>query len=233
MTWLEFIGYVNEDLGVEAVRRGTENLRARALRESVIDLQRYIRAYRQGHTTTYAEANLTGLGDANLGSLPAGAIAKAFYIYAIADSEHHFHHRNHDPNVDRYNLDFFDWDKRKMLIAGAVPRGRYLYAIDPFGRKFLTVPKVNDATRLLLVWDGLKMDFEDTDDVPFPEQAAEACAEFILERLRRLIDKNQGLSQASMAAYKIRRRDLFFEEREKLSAEGQDEEYSEAVAPPS
>lgn len=84
MNYGEFIDIVDEHLGVDANRRGTENLRARAARNAVIDLQRFIRAYRQGHTTVYTEADLVVKTCAHLGSLPSQAKPKAFYIYQVA-----------------------------------------------------------------------------------------------------------------------------------------------------
>ncbi len=80
MTYSEFTTAVIEELGVDGNRRGIEALRTRAIRDAVIDLQRFIRAFRQGHSTTFTADDLEVVSNANLGRLPDQSKPKAFYI---------------------------------------------------------------------------------------------------------------------------------------------------------
>lgn len=84
MNYGEFMTAVLEELGTDATRRGIESLRARAARDALIDLQRFIRAYRQGHATVYTANDLQTKTHAMIGPLPAHAKPKAFYIYQVA-----------------------------------------------------------------------------------------------------------------------------------------------------
>ena len=43
MTWAEYVDYVKEHLTVDANRRGLEDFTPRMIRNSVADLQRFIR----------------------------------------------------------------------------------------------------------------------------------------------------------------------------------------------
>lgn len=76
----DLVAAVNQELGPDGVRRGIEALRARAIRDALIDLQRFIRAFRQGHITRYTADDLDEIGYAHLGQLPDQAKPKAFYI---------------------------------------------------------------------------------------------------------------------------------------------------------
>lgn len=227
MTWDEFIDAVDEHLSVDAQRRGLEAFRARMARNAVADLQRYITAYQAGHTTTYEEADLEVMEHAMLGNLPAGATPHAFYIISTkTESEGDAH-----PDCHRNRLDFWKWEKRRELVCNPCARRVYAYALAPQGRMFLIHPALNDETELLLVWQGIKLDFGDDDEVPFPEQAAEAVAAYIKWRILLEIDKNPALAQTQYAIFVQKRTALYREEQEKQDAEKSDQEYSPASAP--
>lgn len=227
MIWSDFMDLVNEHLGVDANRRGTENLRNRAARDAIIDLQRFIRAYRQAHRTTFLVAGLTTVTKAHLGALPAGAKPKAFYIISTGDVNGDG--TTDDPNCMRNRLTRVAWEDRRAMICGRVGCRKYLYAISPFSAQFLVHPLINDETKLLLVWDGLKMDFVDADEVPFPIQAAEAVAAYMKWKLLLNVDKRLDLAREEYALYVARRLSLFREEQEAQEADGKDEEYVDAV----
>lgn len=83
MNYADFMAAVVEELGPDGTRRGIEALRARAARDALIDLQRFIRAYRQGHATVYTADDLVTKTHAMVGALPAQAKPKALYIYQV------------------------------------------------------------------------------------------------------------------------------------------------------
>lgn len=227
MTWEEFMVLVNEHLGVDANRRGTENLRNRAARDAVLDLQRFIRAFRQGHRTNFLVADLTTVTKAHLGALPTGAKPKAFYIISTGDSDGDG--ETDDPNCKRNRLERVAWEDRRHMICGRVGCRKYLYAISPFSKQFLVHPLINDETKLLLVWDGLKMDFDDADEVHFPIQAAEAVGAYIKWKVLLNVDKRLDLAREEYALYVQRRLSLFREQQEAQEADGKDEEYVDAA----
>lgn len=80
IVYSDLVAAVVQELGPDGNRRGIESLRSRAIRDALIDLQRYIRAYRQGHITRYTADDLDEIGFAHLGQLPDQAKPKAFYI---------------------------------------------------------------------------------------------------------------------------------------------------------
>lgn len=218
---------VDEHLSVDAARRGLEDFRERMMRNAVVDLQRYIRAYQTGHTTTYAVADMDEIEHAMLGNLPAGAIPSAFYIYSTeVDSDGDAH-----PDCQRNRLDFWSWENRQELICCPCEPRLYAYAISPQGKEFIIHPVLNTDTRLLLVWQGLKIDFAGADVVPFPEESTEAVAAYVKARILLEIDKNPTLASAQMGIWKEKRGMLYLDERAKLSAEKTDEEYPTTQAP--
>lgn len=229
MTYDEFKDAVLEELGPDGTRRGIEALRTRAIKNAVIDLQRYIRAYRDGHTTTYQEVDLQEIGYSHIGALPAQAKPKALYIVSTGETVEEGTTDN--PNIVRNRLDFVAWENRQGMIDGRWDARSYQYAISPFSLQFLVHPLVNDETYLLVVWDGLKMDFEDDDVVPWPEQAAEAVGCFVKSKILRTIDRRIDLAQAEWANYVAKRLALWREQNESQSADGKDEEYAVGTVP--
>lgn len=229
MTWGDLQGIVDEMLTVDANRRGTEALKARAAKNCAVDLQRFIRGLRAGHTTTYQVADLTLYTKAMLGSLPSGAIPQALYTIStrVVDGE------VVDPNCQRNRMDFWSWINRNRLICGQCDERAYLYSVAPYGNQFLIHPILNDETELLLVWEGIKSNFADGDEVPFPEDSAEAFAAYIKSRILSVVDKNPVASAAEMVEYRRIRLALYRDFQEKQDAEKPDQEYvGQAAIPP-
>lgn len=234
MTWAQFKAAVIEELGVDGTRRGIDALRTRSIRDCVVDLQRYIRAFRTGHTTTYQVADLTAKDWAHLGTLPDQAKPKAFYIVSVVPK---VDLTLPDPNCARNRLDFYPWDCRQHMICDRYGVRNYQYAISPFSRQFLVHPLVNDETYLLVVWDGIKMTFADGDTVPWPEQAAEAVAAYVKWKIILEVDKRLDLAREwfdrprNQGIYPGLRLALFREQNEAQEADGKDEEYDSTSFP--
>ena len=218
MTWADYVNAVLEHLSVDADRRGLESFRTRNIKNAVIDLQRFIRQYQDGHTTTYVEGDLEEQGEAHLGALPAFAIPSAFYVFST-DSDY-------SPLQRRNRLSFMDWRDRQRLIDGTMFCRAYYYAISPQARRFLIYPQISTAenTALMAVWSGLKQNFLDEDVVPFPEESAEAVAAYVKWKIILEVDKNPGLAQQFFGLYSMKRLALYREANEALDAEKLDEE---------
>lgn len=227
MTWAAYVAVVLEHLSVDAERRGLEDFRSRMIRNSVVDLQRFIRPYRVGHTTTYLEADLVTKENGMIGNLPTGAIPEAFYIYSIADGSDGDPH----PDCNRNRLDYWPWENRSHLFCTNCDSRLYAYTLAPYGKMFAIHPLLNDETKLLLVWEGIKIDFEDADDVPWPEEAAEASAAYVKWRILLEIDKNPALAQQQFGIWSMKRLSLYRDEQEKQDAGKPDEEYPASIAP--
>lgn len=228
MIYSAYVAMVEEQLSVDAERRGLENFRAQQIRNSVVDLQRFIRGYRKGHTTTYQLADLVQVGCAMRGTLPDGAIPEAFWIQSTAAVT--------SPPCDvdapvRNRLDFFNWNDRDYLANTPCERRLYAYCISPYSRYFVIHPALNDETELLLVWEGLKRDFADADVVPWPEDASEASAAYVKWRIILEIDKNPVLAREFFSIYSSKRLALFRDFQEKLDAEKPDEEQADDTPP--
>lgn len=255
MTWGEFVDAVESHLAVEANRRGMEAFRERYIRNGVLDLQRYIRGYRTANTTVYTAADLEDESQAQLGSLPNGCKPKALYIYSVDETLN-------NPLCYRYRLGFYPWNQRQEMICGALnfstwwggsccttqgcgqtpltPEQQqvwltkaYVYTLSPMGRNFLIYPKVTASTRLLLVWDGFKYAFSDSESINLPEQASEAVAAYVQAKIARNVDKNLALSREFETDYVRLRLSLFRDFQETQDAEEKDEEYNSTniVAP--
>jgi hypothetical protein len=225
-TWPQFVDLVKEHLTVDANRRGTETFLRRMIVNAVVDLQRFIIPYRDGHTTTYTEFELEDIGQAQLGMLPSQAKLQAFWWQSSLDAD--------NPNCARNRLDFFPWKYRHMLTSGAYGCSRaFVYAVGPMARQFMIYPRVSDEkmTSVVLVWNGLKSVFLDSDLVPWPDEAAEAVAYYVKAKLMLNVDKDIRLAQVNEELYKLKRLSLYRDQVEGLSAELPDEEYIDSEIP--
>ncbi len=228
MIYSEYVDLVLEQLTVDAGRRGLEDFRAQQIRNSVVDLQRFIRGYRKGHTTTYAAADLTQIGCAARGNVPEHAIPEALYIQSTTVLAR--------PPCDtdapvRNRLDMWPWVNRDHLSYAACDRRLYAYALSPYGNTFVIHPALNDETELLLVWEGIKRDFADGDTVPWPESASEASAAYVKWQINLQVDKNIPLVREYQALYNMKRLALYRDFQEKLDAEKMDEEPVSGIQP--
>lgn len=253
MLWSDFVEAVESHLAVEANRRGLEAFRARYMRNAVLDLQRYIRAYREANKTTYESTDLTEEGQAHLGTLPQGAIPKQFSIYST-DTDL-------TEECARYRLAYYPWNARQDMICGrlnfaswwagwccstsgcppttltaddqlAMFSKAYVYSVSPMGRDFLIYPQVTASTRLLLIFDGFFYDIDDADYVPFPEQASEAVAAYVMSRISRSVDKNLALAATYEMEWKQKRLELFRDAREVRDTNTEAEEYGATTVAP-
>ena len=253
MTWAEFQTAVQDHMGVEGTRRGMGTFRSTYMRNAVLDLQRYIRGYREGNTTLYTSAQLTAHGQAQLADFPDGCKPKALYIYS-ADAA------LDDPLCYRNRLQFYPWNNRQDLICGSLNFSSwlsgccttagcppvaitadqqaawlskaYVYTIGPMGRNFLIYPQITASTRLLLVYDGYKYVFNSSDTVNFPAESAEAVAFYCLAQIARFIDKDYNAAREFERLWKERRLSLWrdFQETQMLDDE-KDEEYDSSAIP--
>lgn len=80
IVYSDLVAAVLTELGADGTRRGIEQQRAKWIRDALIDLQRYIRPFRQGHVTRYTADDQDLIGYAGLFQLPDQAKPKAFYI---------------------------------------------------------------------------------------------------------------------------------------------------------
>lgn len=259
MVWSQFLSAVTACMGPDGVRRGLEAFRAQHITNAVVDLQRYIPSFRQGNSNKYLAANLTVESNAMVGSLPAGAKVKAFYIYSNATAD--------DPNCKRIKLEYYPWARRQDMICGGldfhtwwgnccagancpvptVPpppnpscpnpwnwcRERaYVYSISPHLDSFVIYPPLNAYDTLLMVWDGYKSVFNPTDIVAYPIEASEPVSAYVLAKTHRLIDRDPQQAAADMQDYVLGRRSLIREWRDNLVTDGQDDEYLGNILPP-
>ncbi len=256
MTWTEYVAAVDSHLQVEANRRGLTAYRDRYMRNAVLDLQRFIRGYRNGNTTTYQVANVTTEGQAQLVVLPDGALPKALYIYSVIDGD--------DSLCKRERLEFYPWLKKQDLICGKLDfwswwgacwpiggcpnppdttpacdlwawanRKAYVYTIGPFGKNLLIYPQITTDTRLLVVWDGYRYSFSGGDTVNFPQESSEAVATYILQKIARDVDKDRTRAADLGLEYTRLRLSLWRDFQETQDAEQKGEEYgATVVAPP-
>lgn len=166
-TWSEFKAKVLEYLTVDATRVGQTTFRDNLIRQAVIDIQGVIPGFKVGHQNAYGVGDLTEEGAASRGTLPEEAqIMRAWHVPV-------------GYRCSRRPVDSYDWGNRNDLICGAMASGQYALAQDKSG-SFYFYPKITEGYELILEWDGNKLDFGDTDYVPFTEDMV-LCASYFVK----------------------------------------------------
>jgi hypothetical protein len=244
LLYSEFVSAVEAHLAVEANRRGLATFRAKYMVNAMVDLQRFIRSYREANKSIYTSGDVAIESHAHLVPMPTGAKPKACYIYSIAEDD--------DQLCRRYRLNYYPWERKEDLICGKLdfmswwgccwPEGgcppatesdctdwlrkAYVYSISPMSRNFLIYPQLTASTRLLLIWDGYKTTFADDDEINLPLEAAEAVASYILWKITLNVDKSPQLAALHAAEYARQRLSLFRDFQESVQDMDQkDEEF--------
>ncbi|MBW1635264.1 MAG: hypothetical protein JRJ68_03215, partial [Deltaproteobacteria bacterium] len=113
MTFLEFKDTVDENMPVDALRKGRslQKYKDQALRAGVINVQRLIKYYRLGHETLYIPSDLGMEGNAHKGNLPVGAdLMEAWILEEDIRDDHQVSRK--------IPLRFLDWVDRDAIIYG-------------------------------------------------------------------------------------------------------------------
>lgn len=223
MIWSDFVTAVDQQLSVDANRRGLEDFRAQQIKNAVIDLQRNIETYRRAQVTIFHEIDMVLTGYAQIVEVPKFARPTAFYIFSTNPSD--------DGLIKRNRLDLVGWLNRQSMITGKLPNRAYRYAISPSADQVMIYPSIKDAGEqaLLMTWDGYKTDYADDDLITMPYEAAEAVALYVKMRIVREVDKNLQLAQSYQSDYLSRRLGLYKDAQERHDAEKPDDEFPDGI----
>lgn len=200
MTWLEFKTAVKEFLTVDADRLGGTTFVDKILRQGVLDIQHFIPFYQLDHATTYAPADVQDAGVASVGTLPADAKLEDAWFNQTTEE------------CCRHPLFPYNWRNRYDLICGSVGdrcQESYFLAVDPKAQNFYVFPALTDGYELVIYHDGIKLDFDDGDTVPFDEPMALAVAEYVSAKCARRFDHSLVEHDSYMKTYALQRQKLF------------------------
>ena len=175
-TWSEFDSVVNELLPIEARRKGVGNTGTsyftRLKRQAVLDLQGAIPGYCINHETIYYQDDMVREGLACRLVKPPQSALRSIWLFKVVEGE----------DTVRRKAIPYPWEKRFDLVNGQVPTndGYARYAVDPAGYTVYVYPMIDGEPWMVsLFWDGQKLDFQDDEQVPFPERAALAVSYFV------------------------------------------------------
>lgn len=91
-------------------------------------------------------------------------------------------------------------------------RGPFYYSIDPHGRTMYVYPKLDDDHKVVVFWDGIRIDFTPGDTVPMGERAVEAVAAYVQSSMRQQAEDPQTASR-HMQQYVLLRSQMFVDGR--------------------
>lgn len=193
----------------------------------VRDIQKFIEFYRSGNKTYYSTGGTVpgteiALHDnkAAYGSMTTGARLKEAWIIVANPVDDVVTTSLQDSILERYPLQIRGWEDRMSMAKGSVPSGNWI-ALDPRSSQFYTYPAIGGRDMIELIWDTVTADYNDSDDVPFTEDVAEAVAEYLLSKLA-MRRPGEGartavsISREHMANYVRLRSMLYLDNKDRL-----------------
>lgn len=202
MTWAEFIVKVKDLMPVESVRQNTQTYLTALIRQAAVDLQRHILFYREGQQTFYTDEDVVTTSLASVGNLPNQAHIIDIFLKGVGY------------NCCRTPVMNYPWGNRHDLWCGHPNLTTSpCIAIDPYAKEFTLFPALDADNELEVNWDGLKIDFDDDDEVTFDEPAALPVSSYALAHIYRKVRNDMEKYGSFMLDYRKQRTDLIIDKK--------------------
>lgn len=211
MTWAEFKQQVLVDLPMDNARigiaTGNPNYLEHQLLYAIIEIQKLVPFYQQGHETIYGQDDVVREGLASVGSLPSEDQCRPGDAYF----------KNVGNVCVSHPFYPYPWGNRYDLICGN-PRlynSQFYMAIDRQAKTFIAFPSIGADQKIVLAWEGVKTSFDNDETVPFDVDVANAVSLFVKSRISRLVDHDLAEAGSYYADYVRARAILFADTRER------------------
>lgn len=212
MLWSDFKAAVLVDLPADnqriGIATGTPNYLTQQLLYAAIEIQKVVPFYQAGHETIYGPNDLVVEGFASVGTLPQGQQCRPLDSY----------YKKVGKQCVSQPLTTYPWGNRYDLVCGN-PRiigSQFLICFDPWGQQFTVFPSVTNHRQVSLFWNGVKTQFQDTDDTPFDMDVVEAVGLFVKAKIARAVDHDLMEYGSYLGEYKLKRSILFADTRERI-----------------
>lgn len=212
MKWSDFVAAVMVELPVDneriGIATGNPNYLGQQLLHAVIDIQKFVVFYQNGHETIYGPDDLVMEGVASVGSLPQGEQCRPLDSY----------YKKTGTQCVSQPLVIYPWSNRYDLVCGnpRVTNCQFFVSFDPWGRQFTAFPSVGNQHQISLFWSGVKTSFSDDDETPFEMDVVEAVGLFVKSKIARMVDHDLSEAGSYMAEYMRKRALLFADTRERV-----------------
>lgn len=179
------------------------------IRAAAIEMQRVIEGYRVGHVCTFDETDVMDLGYASQGTLPEQAqVRSAFIVFPVDEDD------DDDSERRRKECVQVPWEERREAMVNRKTEWPLIAISAPGPTIFVVSGHLDSAKNVLeLTWDGLKLDFEDDDTVPFDEGAMACAAYYVQRELATEFGDTQPQVERYDTLYRDRRMMLYVEMR--------------------
>lgn len=222
-TWSGFQAAVRALVPIDYARLGSVPALIDAwTRICIIELQNLIPAYRSNHETIYHASDFVLEGMTCRTTLPPQAKVKDAYLVTFDDCNSCNNCNASQPIANsnfcrRFPLTDFNWDNRMALVHGriAVNGGNAYISFDPQSRTFYVYPGIKDCQLVSVFWEGLKINFQPNEQVPFTEQTTQVVADYLKARLSREVDKDLPLAESYMNSYQEGRSLAYLEAKDR------------------
>jgi len=233
--WSDFKEMVKDHTPVDADR---ENIAIRTdgrpayydllVRAAFADMQTYIEYYRFEHENLFKVGNITQDGMASKFTIPGDGNAKVTQVKQIyrgpkntCDCPVASGSSGEVEIVSRLaTAIWYDWKNRDDMICGKCDIMKPLVALQPgmevgyiFPQLMSTSPDNDTAIEMVVIWDGVKRDFKDDDEIRAGIEEAETVSYYVLSKLDRQI-REVGIADRHWDNYLLKRRTLYVDRRD-------------------
>lgn len=201
MLWSDFKAAVRVNMTSYASIQGIQSWIDSLIVGGAVDIQKSISEYQGGHEQVLAATDLVSDGYAMRGTVPNGHWTGARVVkWDLTENA-----------LDRSNYNVchqVSWRMAHDMRSGLVDDGITRLAVEPMRGQFLITPPLNDETRLVLEWEGVKRSFADNDETKFDEEVALAVADYVLQFVVRRVDHDINEAATYGRSYMIAKRKL-------------------------
>jgi hypothetical protein len=195
-TYAQFVARVKELMPKDGVRLGVETTLSRLILQATIDIQSKVEKFRSGNETIYEAVDTIADGNASRVRVPENAMIDEVWLIQVDESDD-------EEECVKMPLDVYPWVNRSHLTCSTVCINgqRGFYTIDVQRANLIAYPKIEDPNRLLIVWTGIKTDYEDDDVVPFDERCVLAAADFASAKIALTVNRDRQMHDTYMQNY--------------------------------
>lgn len=221
LTWAEWLAMVKAQLPTELSIANCEAHAQSQLRAAVLEIQRLVPRYRNGHEFVYHFEDFVVEGSASKGTLPpSGFVLGEIYVHNQVDNEADATVTDDVNDFRRHPAVLHPWRDRHELTNGlvAVNDGKARVALEQAGGEtFYVYPAITAKDLVSVTGQGVKADFEDDEVVPFDEEMAGCVADYVSAKVALKADNDVPMHDTWIREYYRKRRLLYLNTLEAAS----------------
>ena len=194
----------------------TETFIEQCIRDWMAEMQYYVENFRIANETTYKESDFTISCEGGAVDLPED-MDKLIEVTFIRPVDR----QDKQECACTVPLDPLNWKYRYDIFNS---KKTWVFAVDPRGKEMVVNPTPEDDEggdadkdeKIIIRWDGVKMDYDGADKVPFGPDTVKCCSNYVNAELSRLKEDKRTRYESFYQSYMDKRLQIYNRESGKV-----------------